>query len=389
MRFGKHLLAKPPTQRMIPEIRTVNNLTLLKKFVDFPFQLYKNHPYWVPPLKASEMAWLQASKNPAFEHSEVELFLAFQNGKIVGRVAAIINHEETKRLGHRHARFGWLDFIDDADVSSALMLALEIWAKKQNCTRLKGPDGFNSLDKSGMLVEGFDQMGAMTTIYNFEYYPKHLKSLGFEKELEWLEIQSQLPDKIPEKITKAANLLKERYHLQVRRPNSKVEMIGFGKMVFKMLHETYQHLPVFVPISEAQQAFYIKNYIGLLPPKFVCVVENETEGPVGFGLTMPNMAKAMQKANGKLFPFGFFHLLRAQYSNDSGDLTLIGVKEEWRKKGIHSLIFTEIGDSFTKLGYQYFNVNPMLEDNQNVLTLWKEFDHKIHKRRRTFYKNLA
>ncbi len=374
---------------MNPEIRPVNSLALLKTFVDFPFQLYKNHPYWVPPLKASEMAWLQASKNPAFEHSDVQLFLAYRKNQVVGRVAGIINHTETERLGQAHARFGWLDFVDDPLVSAALMQAVETWARQQHCVKLKGPDGFNSLDKSGMLIEGFDQLGAMTTLYNFAYYPKHLQALGFEKELEWLEIQAKLPNPFPPKIVRAANMIQERYHLKIRRPNSKLEMVGFGKMVFKMLHETYQHLPVFVPISEAQQAFYIKNYIGLLPPKFGCVVEHETEGPVGFGLTMPNMGKAMQKANGKLFPFGFIHLLLAQHSNDSGDLTLIGVKEAWRNKGIHSLIFAELGNIFIRQGYQFFNVNPMLEDNQNVLTLWKEFDHKVHKRRRAFYKNLA
>ncbi|MCF8252479.1 MAG: hypothetical protein K9J37_21405 [Saprospiraceae bacterium] len=334
------------------------------------------------------MAWLQASKNPAFQHSEVELFLAWQNGKVVGRVAGIINHLETERLGKPHARFGWLDFVDDKQVSAALLQAVETWARQHNCVKLKGPDGFNSLDKNGMLVEGFDRIGAMTTLYNYEYYPEHLRGLGYKKELEWLEIQAKLPTPFPPKITRAASMIKDRYNLQVKRPKSKMEMIGFGKMVFKMLHETYQHLPVFVPISEEQQAFYIKNYIGLLPPKFLCTVEHETEGPVGFGVTMPNMARAMQKANGKLFPFGFLHLLLAQYSNDSGDLTLIGVKEAWRKKGIHSVIFTELGNTFLNQGYTYFNVNPMLEDNQNVLTLWKEFEHKITKRRRTFYKDL-
>ena len=371
------------------EIRAVNSLKSLHQFVDFPFELYKKHPFWVPPLKATELAWLQASSNPAFEHSEVVLFLASQNGQTVGRVAGIINHRESERLGAAHARFGWLDFMDDRAISEALLLAVEDWAKQHQCTRVKGPEGFNSLDKNGMLVEGFDQMGAMTTLYNYEYYPTHLKALGYQKELEWLEIQAKLPNPFPEKITKLADLVQQRYHLKIRRPKTKLDMIGFGRMVFKMLHETYQYLPVFVPISDAQQAFYIKNYIGMLPPSFVCVVEHETEGQVGFGLTMPNIAKAMQKANGKLFPFGFLHLLLAQYFNDSGDLTLIGVKEEWRKKGVHSLIFSEFGKDFVKRGYKYFNVNPMLEDNQNVLSLWKEFDHKVYKRRMTFYKDLV
>lgn len=374
---------------MVPEIKTVTNVSALEQFIDFPFQLYKNHHLWVPPLKKSESAWLQASKNPAFEHSEVVLFTAWHGKKMVGRVAGIINHLETERLGESHVRFGWFDFIEDLDVCQVLLSSVEKWGKEHHCVRMKGPYGFNSLDKNGMLTYGFDQFGAMTTLYNYEYYPRFMDMLGFQKELEWIEMQAQLPAPFPPKITKAAKLLIDRYHLKIKRPRTKIEMIGIGKMVFEMLHHTYRLLPTFVPISEAQQAFYIKNYIGLLPPKFVCVVEHESEGPIGFGLTMPNMAKALQKAKGNLLPFGFVHLLLAQFFNNSGDLTLIGVEENWRKKGIHSVIFKEIGETFLKLGYTFFNINPMLEDNQNVLTLWKEFDHHINKKRQTYFKDLA
>ena len=307
---------------MNPEIRAVSTLSELKQFIDFPFQLYKRHPCWVPPLRQSELAWLQAETNPAFQHSIVQLFTAWQGDRMVGRVAGIINHLETGRLGERHARFGWLDFVDDKAVSSALLSTLETWALERLCTRLKGPYGFNSLDKNGMLVEGFEQMGAMTTLYNYDYYPRHLAELGFEKELEWLEMQAVLPRPFPEKITKFANLILERFRLQVRRPSSKAEMLELGRVFFNMLLETYHHLPSFVPISEAQQAFYVKNYIGFLPPKFTCIVLAESGEPIGFGVTMPNLSSAMQKANGSLWPLGFVHLLMAQYSNDSGDHSL-------------------------------------------------------------------
>jgi len=374
---------------MEPEIKEVTHPSQLKDFVNFPFQLYKNNPYWVPPLKASETAWLSPSKNPAFKHSEVVLLTAWRDGTMVGRVAGIINHLETEQLGVPHARFGWFDCVDDLAVSKLLIKSLEKWAKARGAVRLKGPYGFNSLDKNGMLVEGFEELGAMTTLYNFDYYPKHIEALGFQKELEWLEMQAFLPKKMPEKITAFALKIKERYHLRVRQPKTKVEMLKFGHQVFDMLQATYQHLPTYVPISAEQQAFYIKNYIGLLPPKFLCTVEHGTEGPIGFGLTMPNMSKAMQKAKGRLFPFGFIPILLAQYFNNSGVLTLIGVKEEWRKRGVHSLIFKELGDTFIKMGITEFDVNPMLEENTNVLTLWKEFEHRTHKRRRTYFKDLA
>ncbi len=317
------------------------------------------------------------------------MFTAWQGSRMVGRAAAIINQMETDHIGAKHARFGWLDFVDDHQVSTALFKAMEDWAIMHGCVRLKGPYGFNSLDKNGMLVEGFDQMGAMTTLYNYEFYPTHLTQLGFQKELEWLEIKAVLPNPFPEKITRAAALIQKRYHLNIRRPKNKLEMLTLGGLLFKMLEETYHELPSYVPISADQQALYIKNYMGVLPPKFVCIVEHETEGPVGFGLTMPTMSKAMQKANGRLWPFGFIHLLLAQHFNESGDLTLIGVKEDWRKKGVHSVIFSDLGQTFVKMGYSHFNVNPMLENNQNVLALWKDFDHRIYKRRRTFYKDLV
>ncbi len=371
------------------EIKAVIHPTELETFIHFPFQLYKNNPFWVPPLKASETAWLSPTKNPAFQHAEVILLSAWRNGEMVGRIAGIINELESKQLGHVHARFGWLDFIDDKAVSILLLESVEKWAKSKGAIRLKGPYGFNSLDKNGMLVEGFEELGAMTTLYNFAYYPQHIEELGYQKELEWIEMKAVLPPKMPDKITVAASKIMERYHLKVKQPKNKVELLRFGHQVFDMLQATYQHLPTYVPISAEQQDFYIKNYIGLLPPKFLCMVEHEGEGPIGFGLTMPNMSKAMQRANGKLFPLGFIPILLAQYFNNSGVLTLIGVKEEWRRRGIHSLIFKELGDTFIKMGFNTFDVNPMLDDNTNVLALWKEFDHYIHKRRRTYFKDLV
>ncbi len=370
------------------EIRVIKSKAELKQFVKFPFHLYADNPYWIPPLIASEMAWLDANKNPAFQHSKMALFTAWLEGKMVGRVAGIINEMETEQLGKAHARFGWFDFKDDLSVSKALLESVEKWAKAQGCRLLKGPYGFNSLDKNGMLVEGFHEMGGITTLYNHAYYPQHLEILGYQKELEWLELIAHLPNPFPEKFGRSANLIRKRYHLSVTRPKNKKQMLELGEVFFKMLKETYHHLPTYVPISEEQQVFYIKNYIGMLPPRFVCNVLDENGETIGFAVTMPSMAKAMKKANGHLFPFGFLHLLWAQWFNDGADLTLIGVKEEWRKRGVHSIIFQEFGSTFHSLGYDHLNINPMLEDNQNVLSLWKDFDYRIHKKRRTYLKDL-
>ncbi|MBI5914529.1 MAG: hypothetical protein HY842_04070 [Bacteroidetes bacterium] len=373
---------------MNPEIKVVSTRSALQHFIKFPFKLYQNHPYWIPPLLQSELALLQPETNPAFKHSAVVLLSAWYDGEMVGRIAGIINEREAASIGEKHARFGWFDFIDDKSVSAALLGRVENWAREKNCTVLKGPYGFNQLDKNGMLIEGFQELGTINTLYNHEYYPLHLAALGFEKELEWVEMQAEMPLKMSEKISNAAELVKQRYNLKIHQPKSKSEMHRLGYIFFEMLHETYCHLPGFVPISDLQRDAYVANYMSFLPPEFVCMVMTADNEPIGFGLTMPSMSRAMQHANGHLFPFGIFHLMKARIWNDWGDLSLLGVKEAWRKRGVHGVIFNEIGNTFIQKGIKHIRINPMLENNQNVLTLWKEFDHRVYKRRRTFSKKI-
>lgn len=370
------------------EIVEVKDEHALQAFVNFPFQLYQNQPNWIPPLHNAEMASLSPDKNPAFEHAKVKLFLAKQKGGVVGRVAVLVNDLETKHLGEKHARFGWFDFVDDESVSQALLEAAENWAVAQGASLLKGPLGFNTLDKNGLLVAGFDSLGTANTLYNYCYYAAHLDRLGFEKDLEWIEQKMTLPAQLPPKVGHAAQIAQQRYHLQLFKPKSKQDLQALGAQFFQLVHETYSKLPGFVPISEKQQADYTQHYIGFIPPKYVCVVKNAEGEAIGFGLTMPSLSEAMRKANGRLLPFGFLHLLAAKHWNKNGDLTLIGVKEAWRRRGVPGVIMAELFKTFQQAGITNVRINPMLEFNQNVLALWKEFGCEIYKRRRTYKKML-
>ncbi len=369
------------------EIREVKTNKELKQFVKFPFDLYNGAPHWIPPIIQTEIAIL-SSKNPVFEHSQAVIYTAWKNGKLVGRIVGMINQLEIDFINKKHARFGWIDFVDDKNVSSALITSVEKWARGQGMTLLKGPYGFNQLGKNGMLTEGFDSTGTVNTIYNYEYYPAHLKELGYVPDLEWVEILLQFPDKTPERFLRFTEIAKKRYKLTIRQPKNKAEMLKTGKQLFGLLMDTYKGLPGFVPISEKQQNDYINKYIKFLRKDFITIVFDKNEEPIAFGVSIPSMTKAYKKANGKLFPFGLFHMLAARRWNDTVDLALVGVKEEWRKKGAHGLVFAESLNAVIKAGMFRTHINPMLESNIHVLSLWKDFDHRIYKRRKSFKKVL-
>ncbi|MFQ5446326.1 MAG: hypothetical protein ACE5FF_05280, partial [Saprospiraceae bacterium] len=312
----------------------------------------------------------------------------WKDGRMVGRIAGIINQLELKHIGENHARFGWLDFTEDEGVSGALMDAVEVWARTQGMVLLKGPYGFNQLDKTAMLTEGFSTLGTMSTIYNYPYYPQHLERLGYRKELEWVEVEFELGAQFPERYQRMSDLAQQRYSLHIMQPQNKSEMRKLGKHLFDLMMETYRTLPGFTPISKKQQEVYMEKYISFLRMEYVQVITDRERTPIGFGVSMPSLSKAMQKAHGKLLPFGIFHLLRARRHNDTGDLALIGVKKGWRKKGIHGIIFNETGKAFIRSGIYRVQTNPMLEFNDSVLSLWKGFSPKIYKRRRTYKKKL-
>jgi hypothetical protein len=369
-------------------IQPVTNEKNLKAFVKFPFQLYQGHPCWLPPLLQQELNTFRPGKNVSLKHVDYQLFTACREGKTVGRIACFINELETQHLGEKHARFGWIDFIDDREVSQALLEYAESWARERQCKWLKGPFGFNQLDKCGWLTEGFDTLGVNTTIYNFPYYIQHLREMSYVTDLQWLEVELKMWEQLPERFTRYTRLVVERYGLHSKMPESSRELVEIGHRLFDLMMETYHQLPGFVPISEEERANYIQRYIRFLRKDFVCVVLDAQDEPIGFGVTMPSLSKALKKANGHLLPFGIFHLLAARQWNDTADLVLIGVKEEWRKRGVHSVVFSEIGKAFIRAGIRRVQVAPMQTFNVHVLSLWKDFEHKVYKRRETLKKAL-
>jgi hypothetical protein len=342
----------------------------------------------VPPLNKAELATLSKTANPVFAHSHSAYFTARHKGRMVGRIAGIINDLETEHLGERHGRFGWIDFIDDADVSAALLAAVEEWAVAHKCSYLKGPFGFDQLDRNGMLTEGFDSLGTANTIFNFPYYPAHLEALGYGPDLKWVEIDLTIGEKLPEKVVHMAHLLQERYRWRRYQPKNRRDFAELLNQLFDLILGTYAHLPGFVPISDKQRTAYIERYSRFLRPDFVHVILDSDGAPIAFGVSMPSFSYALQKARGNMLPFGFFHLMKARRWNDTAELALIGVKEEWRKKGPHGLVFLEQGKVLLKMGIHRVKINPMLEQNAHVLTLWKDFEHHVYKKRQTFIKAL-
>lgn len=355
-----------------------------KKFVRFPMDLYKNNPYYVPAFIKDEMNIWDPKHNPALQYSEAKQFLAYKNNTIVGRIAVIINHKEEKELGIRKVRFGWIDFIDDEEVSQALIQTAMDFAKEKNIDTIEGPMGFTNLDKAGMLTLGFDKLATMIGIYNSEYYPKHLEKLGLVKEKEWVEFEIMFPETLPEKIHKFNALISQKYHLKVLRFKTKEEILPYADAMFDLLDETYKHLSTYTPISDEQRTTYKEKYFPLLDKDFIICIVDENNNLISFAITMPSYSKALQKSKGKLLPFGWWHFLKAGKKNDRANFYLIGIHPEYQRRGVTSIIFKEIWDVFNKKGVKYLETNPELEENKSIQLLWQDYNPVNHKRRRTY-----
>lgn len=366
------------------QIIQVNNEKQLSDFIKFPMELYKNNQNYVPSLINDEKNIWNPKENPALAYSEAKQFLAYKNNKLAGRIAVMINYKEAKELGIEKVRFGWLDFIDDEEVSKALINEAIKFAQEKNIKKIEGPMGFTNLDKAGMLTFGFDKLATMIGIYNFSYYPEHLEKLGLIKEKEWVEFEIDFPEVLPDKVLKFSKLIAEKYQLKTLEFKSKEEILPLVEPMFKLLDETYKNLSTYTPISDEQIQHYKEKYFGLINKDYIICVVDKEYNLVAFAITMPSYSKALQKSKGKLLPFGWWHFMNASRKNDRANFYLIGVHPEYQKRGVTAIIFKEIWNTFRKKGVKFLETNPELEENKNIQLLWQDYHPVNHKRRRTY-----
>lgn len=376
---------------MSVEVRQIHSEADMRKFVEFNLKLYKGNPYHVPGLIKDALGTLNPRTNPAFQFCEAAYFLAYRDGEIVGRIAGIINHRANETWNQNNARFGFVDFINDDEVVDALFDAVIKWAKKHKKDMLQGPMGFTDLDHEGMLVEGFDQIGTMATIYNYAYYPHQLERLGFIKDQDWKEFKIMIPDAIPEKHQRISNIVRQKYGLKTVKFRTRKEVEPYAHRIFETLNQAYSVLYGFSELSKEQIDYYVKQYIPMIHLDFVTLIVRESDDKVvAFAITIPNLSRALQKAKGKMYPFGWFHLAKDLYmkGNPVVDLYLIGVIPEYQNKGVNALLFDDLIPVFQKAGIKYAESNPELETNAAVQMQWNYFERVHHKTRRAYIKEI-
>ena len=378
------------------QIKRVETKKDLKAFIEFHYDLYEGDPYDAPNLYSDELNTLSRDKNAAFDFCEAEYFLALKEGKVVGRVAAIINHKANEKWEKKDVRFGWIDFIDDSEVSSALLKAVEDYGKEKGMTSIVGPLGFTDMDPEGMLTWGFDQLGTMATIYNYDYYPKHMEKLGgWEKDNDYVEYRLDVPETAPEKYTKIAEMVEKRYNLHARKLTKKeIFEGGYGKKLFDLINVTYSHLYGFSELTDRQIDQYVKMYFPLADLDLITVIEdgNKDNQLVGLAITIPSLTRALQKCRrGRLFPFGWWHLLRAIkfHKTEVVDLLLIGVLPEYRSKGANALVFADLIPRYVKYGFKWGETHVEMETNESVQSQWGPLDPTMHKKRRCYRKAIG
>ena len=370
-------------------IKEVTTPKELVNFIKFPYLLYKGNPYWVPPMLLDEKKVLNKEKNPAFGFCDVKLWLAYKEGKIAGRIAGIINLRYIEAWKNNYARFSYIDFIDDTDVSKALFDAAEKWAKENKIEKIHGPLGFTDFDPEGMLVEGFEELGTFGAIYNYPYYVKHIEKYGYKKDVDWIEFQVKPPEQILEKVDRIAAIVSKKYDLKILRVKKAKELLPYGKEIFHLINRAYKDLFGFVQLSDKQIELYIKEYFGFIRPDFVPVVLDNQNKIVAFGITMLSLSKALQKNRGRMFPFGFISMLKAMKNNNMADLYLVAVDPQMQDKGVNALLINEMNKIYIKNKITLVETNRELETNLKVQAQWKDMDARQHKRRRCYIKNLV
>lgn len=362
----------------------------LRDFTQFQINLYKDNPYFVPPLVSDDVKTLTPSQNPAFDFCEDVLYMAYRDGRPVGRIAGIINHQVNKQHNQKNVRFGFIDFIDDHEVSAALLEAVEKWGRAKGMTKIIGPLSFTDLDYEGMLIEGFDQLSTMATIYNYPYYSEHMERLGYKKESDWVEFLMEVPDKVPERYDRIANVVKQKFGLRVLKYKSRNRVKKeYGHALFHLINDAYKNLYQYSQLSERQIEYYINAYLDLLNLDLLTLVVDRNDKLIGVGISMPSMSVALQKSKGHMLPFGWYHLLKGlKGKNDRVDLLLVAVHPDYQNKGVNALLFQDLIPYYIANGYKYAESNPEMETNSKVQNQWEYFNTRQHKRRRSFSKKL-
>jgi len=379
---------------MAVTIKKVSNKSELKQFIRFNYEMYKDNPYSVPDLYEDMLNTFDKKKNGAFEFCDADFFLAYKDGKLVGRIAAILNKKANETWGMKHVRFGWIDFIDDDKVSQALIKEVEDWGRERGMTHIQGPLGFTDFDAEGMLIEGFDQLSTMSTTYNYPYYPKHMERMGFDKDADWIELKLFVPEggQVPDKHRRISEMIMKRYNLSIKKYTSAKKIReDYGQAIFDLMNEAYAPLYGYSALSPKQIKQYIDLYLPIIDLRMLTLIVDANQQLVGVGISMPSLSEALQKAKGKLFPFGWWHLAKVLYLKKYGDcldLLLVAVKPEYQNKGVNALLFYDLIPIYHQLGFTYAESNPELEMNEKVQAQWDYFNHVVHKRRRCFVKEI-
>ena len=372
-------------------IKKVSSASELKKFIRFNYELYKENPFSVPDLYDDMLNTFSRDKNAAFEFCDADYFLAYKDGKLVGRIAAILNNRANETWGKKEVRFGWIDFINDIEVSEALFKAVEAWGKERGMTEMVGPLGFTDFDAEGMLVEGFEQLSTMATIYNFPYYPQHMEKLGFEKEADWVEFKIYIPDAIPDKHKRISEIIMRKYGLKIVKCQSTKDINKYGQAIFDLMNEAYSKLYGYSALSPKQIQQYIKMFLPILDLRMVTLVTDAEDNVIAVGISMPSLSEALQKGKGRLLPFGWWYLMKLIFMKKYPkvlDLLLVAVKPEYQNKGVNALLFYDLIPVYQQLGFEYAESNPELELNDKVQAQWEYFKTEQHKRRRAYKKEI-
>ena len=368
------------------EIKEVKSKSDLNKFIAFPNKLYKGNKYRVPQLDIYEKKSLDRKKNPAFDFCVAKYWLAYKNNKIAGRIAGIINHKSNEIWNEKHMRFGWIDFIDDLEVSGALIKTVENWARQKGMTAVHGPLGFSDMDLEGMLIEGFNEIGTQATIYNYPYYPVHLEELGYKKDADWVQFEIKVPDKVPDKLKRISSFVLQKYDLKILNAKKSKDLLPYTKSMFYTLNEAFKPLYGFVPLTDKQIEQYTKDYFSAIDVKFVCFVLDKNNEVAGFGISIYSLSEALQKAKGKLFPFGFIHILKALRKNNKVDMLLQAVKPEYQNKGVAAIFYSEMMHTYIDNGVEIAISSHALEDNKSAFLMFNDYETRQHLKRRCYIK---